>query len=141
MKAIFNKHRLFLQVGLVGAVGAITQTLLLILFVEVLRMYPVLANTLAAEIAILLNFTINNYWTFSTRTGKPLWIRLATFNVGVLGSIIIQALCIWIGIHLIDERLYLVYMAVGILMGWVVNYFFYTRVVWFRLKEEEQPTQ
>lgn len=136
MKKFFNAHRLFLTVGVIGAIGALIQTTLLVFFVEVLHMYPVLGNTLAAEVAILANFSINNFWTFKIYTGRPFLVRLVTFNIGVLGSIAIQALCIWIGTNYIGVRFYLVYMAIGISIGWMSNYFFYTRLVWFRRKEE-----
>lgn len=139
MKRLVHTYRLFLQVGVVGAIGTLVQTTLLLLFVEVLHMYPVWGNTLAAEIAILTNFTINNLWTFKSRTGKPLLVRLIIFNTGVLGSITIQAVCIWLGVHFVDARLYLLYMAIGIGFGWVVNYFFYTRLVWFAQREPVHP--
>ena len=132
MKEFFNRYRLFLSVGVVGALGALTPALLLVLFVEVLHVYPVLANTVAAELVILMNFLLNNYWTFRERTGRPFWVRLVMFNMVVLSSVIIQALCIWVGIHFIDARLYLLYMAIGISIGWVVNYLLYTRLIWFR---------
>lgn len=139
MKALFDKSRLFLTVGVVGAFGALVQAVLLVFLVEVLDLYPVLANTLAAEAVILMNFVINNAWTFRARTGRSLWIRLATFNTVVLGSIVIQALCIWIGVNFIDPRWYLLYMAVGIGIGWVMNYILYTRVIWFRERSDIAP--
>ncbi len=137
MKELFNKYRLFLSVGVVGAIGALVQALFLVLLVEVLHVYPVLGNTIAAESVILMNFLLNNYWTFRKHTGGSFWVRLITFNTVVLGSIVMQAFSIWVGIHFIDARLYLLYMAVGIGIGWVLNYILFIRFVWFRPREGE----
>ena len=132
MRNLLKKHRQFLTVGVVGAFGALTQALLLLFMVEILGLSPVISNTLSAELVILMSFSINNCWTFKKRTGKALWVRLITFNSVVLGSIAIQAVTIWLGTHFIDARLYGGYMAIGIGLGWILNYFLYTRLVWFR---------
>ncbi len=131
----FEKYRRFLTVGVVGAIGAVTQAVLLVILVELLNLHPVVGNTISAELVILLNFTLNNCWTFKSHTGKSLWVRLATFNIVVLGSITVQALCIWVGTHFFNPELYLLYMIIGIGLGWVLNYYLYTRLVWFRERE------
>jgi dolichol-phosphate mannosyltransferase len=140
MKEFLKRHIPFVQVGMVGATGAVVQAVLLILFVEVFGFHPVLANTIAAEFAITSNFTLNNLWTFRDRLKRPLYIRFLIFNASALGSVALQAAAIAIGIRLFGETYYLLYAAAGVGVGWVSNYLMYNYVIWKRHpKTSEEP--
>jgi dolichol-phosphate mannosyltransferase len=126
------KHHLgsFLKVGVVGGTGAILQALLLVLFVERGGWHPVIANTIAAEIAIFSNFVLNSNWTFRAHARGPFLKSFALFNLSALASVVIQAVIIWLGITLVNESLYLLYAAIGIGIGWITSYLLYSALIW-----------
>jgi glycosyltransferase involved in cell wall biosynthesis len=130
MRHLITRYLSFLKVGMVGAVGALLQTGLLVLFVEVSHLHPVVANALAGEVAIISNFVLNNLWTFKGNSIHALPKRFALFNASALGSIVMQAIVVWVGVTLFGPSLYLLYAIIGIGAGWVVNYFLYTKFVW-----------
>ncbi|MGC9602322.1 MAG: GtrA family protein [Minisyncoccia bacterium] len=130
MKELFKRHQSFLQVGLVGAMGAVIQSLCLFVLVEFFGIHPVLGNTIAAEIAVICNFIVNNFWTFRNRSMHSLPKRFVMFNISVLGSIVIQAIMVSSGIYFFGVRWYLLYAAVGIVLGLILNYTLYVRLIW-----------
>ncbi|TSC68605.1 MAG: group 1 glycosyl transferase [Parcubacteria group bacterium Gr01-1014_56] len=132
MKQFIERYTSFLKVGMVGAVGTGIQALILVFLVEFLYLHPAIANTIAAEAAIISNFILNNLWTFKNRSIHALPKRFVMFNVSALGSVSIQAIVVWAGVVFFGHSLYLLYAVVGIGIGWVVNYLLYSRFVWRR---------
>ncbi|HVZ76243.1 MAG TPA: GtrA family protein [Candidatus Paceibacterota bacterium] len=132
MKPLARRFSLFIQVGIVGAMGAVIQECLLFALVRWCGLHPVLANTIAAETAIICNFTVNNLWTFGNVSAHILPKRFAIFNASALVSIGIQALVVWAGIRFLSSEWYLVYAGIGIFIGLLFNYVLYTRVIWRR---------
>lgn len=141
LKVVFviriRKNQRFLKVCIVGAMGAFIQLLLASVLVNILGYNrAVLSNVLATEVAILANFFINNAWTFSDKKivdFKMLVKKLPMFNFLSLGSIIIQAIVMMLGVRFFDvESLfpYLIIVVVGILLGLIWNFTMYTKVVW-----------
>lgn len=61
---------------LVGATAAGIQTGLLWLFVESLNLWYLIAAPIVIEITILLQYFINNAWTFETTKHTELWAHL-----------------------------------------------------------------
>lgn len=99
---------------------------------------------LGAETAILSNFILNNYWTFSDTKGmkqrsKPV-VRLLKFNSTSLLSIFIQSAAVWIGIKLLGDLTTLFSYAIPtriliviptiILIVIPLNYIIYNRLIW-----------
>ncbi|HWB33895.1 MAG TPA: GtrA family protein [Candidatus Paceibacterota bacterium] len=136
MKDASHRFGLFIQVGAVGAMGAAIQACLLFVLVQFARLHPVLANTIAAETAIICNFMVNNAWTFRHESMHSLPRRFALFNLGLVGSISVQALVVWAGVHFIGIQWYLLYAGAGILLGLIINYALYTRVIWRKPPQE-----
>ncbi|MFH1565834.1 MAG: glycosyltransferase family 2 protein [bacterium] len=141
LKVIFviriRKNQRFLKVCVVGAMGAFIQLILASVLVNILGYNKaVLSNVLATEVAILANFFINNAWTFSDKKivdFKMLVKKLPLFNFLSLGSIIIQAIVMMLGVRFFNvESLfpYLTIVVVGILLGLIWNFTMYTKVVW-----------
>ncbi len=82
----------FLKFLVVGTWGFFINTIVLIFGVKI-GLSPSLSGPLGAEIAIVSNFLLNNFWTFSdkkiTNVGDyP--IKFIQFNLLSMGSVIIQ---------------------------------------------------
>jgi dolichol-phosphate mannosyltransferase len=105
-----------------------------------------LAVILAAEVAILSNYIWNNVWTFQDRkiAGVTQHVRkFLQFNVGSLGSVIIQYITMQIGVRLLGVFTLLtlaglsiasdnIYLVVGVLIGMIWNFVIYSKVIWRR---------
>lgn len=104
-----------------------------------------IATFLAIEIAVALNFTLSNIWTFADRklSMSQIPLKFLQFNLASAGSILIQLIINtfaerFIGIHQlfvvplinkpIDTGLF--YAVVGIFIGMFWNFFAYNRFVW-----------
>lgn len=127
----------------VGGVGSLVQLVTLQLW-RMIFPYQ-LAFFLGIECAVLSNFLLNNFWTFSDTTiawGK-MPMKFVQFNLASAGSIIIQQLLAFggeklIGIHYlfttpivhIKVDTGMLYAVLGILIGMVWNFFAYTRFIW-----------
>lgn len=82
----------FLKFLVVGSIGFIINTTVLIFGVRS-GFRPSIAGPLGAEIAIISNFLLNNFWTFSDKTitsWDVLPSKFLTFNILSLSSVIIQ---------------------------------------------------
>jgi len=124
-----------IKVMIVGSIGAVIQFLIFNLLR--LRLAPEYANTIAVEVAVISNFTINNFWTFKKekihfRELKKLISKFIQFNLVSLGSIIIQFFTLKIGVSLLGRSLIIenLLVAAGILLGLIWNYIMYTRLIW-----------
>lgn len=99
---------------------------------------------MGAEAAILSNFILNNYWTFSDTKGmkqrsKP-WIRLLKFNSSSFAAILIQSAAVWIGIKALGNNVSILSFTIPtriiiviptiILIVIPLNYFIYNRLIW-----------
>ena len=142
------KNRLFKFI-VVGGVGAMVQLSTLQLWRTITPFQ--LAFFLAIECAILSNFILSNFWTFSDRKLKPLQypLKFLTFNLASGGSILIQQALALAGentIGLIDLFTLpfvnytidtgLMYAVVGILIGMFWNFFAYSKIIWKKKKKK-----
>ena len=126
----------------VGALGFIINATGLAIFVEALNLYKPLASALSVEIAIISNFILNNFWTFSqskVSRGNVIF-KFLQFNISSFGAILIQSGAMWVGEHLITpffpfgsiiaQYIYWLYFIIGVGIGLFYNYFMYSRVIW-----------
>lgn len=115
---------------MVGAVGAGLQFLVF----NFLRHHfpPVASNAVAIELAIISNFLLNNWLVFKTIKFNSKIRRFLKFNTCSLGSLLIQALWLFIGIKLLGRGLLIENALVfsGIFLGSISNYLLYSLVVW-----------
>lgn len=89
----------FLKFLAVGGFGFIINTSILIFGVR-LGLKPSLAGPLGAELAVVSNFVLNNFWTFSDRkitSWSVLPGKFLEFNLLAFGSVLIQFLFLKIG--------------------------------------------
>lgn len=126
----------FLRFLVVGTLGFVIQTVIYTYFWKSVDMNPANATVIGAEFAIISNFILNNFWTFSDRKLKlspgVLVPKFVTFNLLSFGSPIIQ----WITIRTItslintsDPVTWFAYI-LGIGLGLIWNYTMYSKVIW-----------
>lgn len=143
----------FFKFALVGGLGAAIQFIGLEVFRAVLPEFTVLqyitdyltAVFLSIEVAILSNFILNNAWTFAQEKIQAAQYlpKFLQFNLASAGSILIQLIVNFIGEHAIGLfSLFTVpvagfvvdtghiYLAIGILLGMIWNFFAYTTFIW-----------
>jgi len=124
------------RMALVGLLGMLIHGLVLRLLVEVGQLGPVLANLLAAQVAIASNFALNERWTFADRrlglhrrAGR--WGRYLQFAAGsLLGVSVIQTGAIWLGLYLFGPARYMLFWLLGTGLLFIWNYTVSNRLVW-----------
>ena len=89
------------------------------------------ASLAGIEASILSNFLLNEYWTFGIGGGRRLK-RLMGYHVSSAGSIIVtystmKLLYVLMGVHP------LIGQAIGIVLGFTLNYLASSRIIWGRL--------
>lgn len=145
----------FLKFLVVGGLGFIINTVVLISGVK-LGFKPSLSGPVGAELAIISNFLLNNFWTFSDRTitsWNVLPGKFLQFNFLSLGSVAIQFAFLKIGEKILGlenfkkpvlELLgfsflkpltdkfsaYMIFYMMGVGVGLVVNFIIYSTVIW-----------
>lgn len=92
---ITRKAKTLVKFSLVGFVGTIVDFFFYKVFINLLAFTPATAKGFSAEIAIMNNFFLNNFWTFKYRKTKTnLWQKLAIFNLVSLGGLILSVLIV-----------------------------------------------
>lgn len=125
-----------LRFVIVGTTGFLVQTTIFTIVWKIIGIEPSLATIVGAEFAIMSNFILNNFWTFSDRKLdrkiSVLIPKFISFNVLSFGSPIIQ----WITvkttntyISTTDLATWIAYIT-GIFIGLVVNYLVYSKIIW-----------
>lgn len=81
--------------GLVGFIGTIVDFFFYKMFINLLGFPPATSKGFSTEIAIVNNFTLNNFWTFRYRKTKTsFWQKLGIFNLVSLGGLTIGVLVV-----------------------------------------------
>lgn len=101
------------------------------------------AVALGAEVAIVSNYILNNVWTFRDRkiAGLQHIAKFIQFNIGSLGSIVIQYITMQVSLTLFGAftllslgsiviASYYLYLAIGVLLGMIWNFSIYSLVIW-----------
>jgi len=116
--------------GLVGFVGTLVNTGLLATLVEVWGWNKVAGAIIATEAAILVNFTLNDRWTFrGARTRRSWPARAVRYNVVALGGLLVSIVVLAILTHL-GGMYYLFANLIAILSATVWNYCANARITW-----------
>lgn len=132
----FLRLERYIKVCCVGAIGVVVQ----LFFFNLLRrtLHPVYANMISTELAIIVNFYINNFYTFKDKaltkshSLKKKLKQLFTFNFVSLGSLSLQTLIVFLGGHFFGHAALKdnLYVLIGIGLGSVLNYKIYQHVIW-----------
>ncbi len=138
------QHSPFIKFCIVGGMGFIVDFGFAYIFINSLHLPKVLANMVSAEIAIICNFMLNNYWSFAHkrihRSGSII-LSLMKFNLVSSGSVIIQGVGMWLALSILGDHiislgaiefhswiLYKVFIILLVIIPY--SYFFYNRFVW-----------
>ncbi len=147
-KIRIERSQQVIKFGIVGFIGFIVNTIGLELFVF-LGMRPSVSGMLGAELAIVSNFILNNFWTFAAKkivSIKKTPIKFLQFNLTSVGAIIIQGVTIEVGTlifgnlmnnlfsgllaPLFGDNGYRFFYIMGVGFGMIWNYFAYTTFIW-----------
>lgn len=124
----------------VGVVGAIFDTGVLLLLTEGFGVRPEIATVIGIEVAIIIMFVLNEYWTFTRvevgeksflrRLGRSHIVRLSGSLTQFLVFLLIYRL-LYTAIFLFEIDIWLFVAKIGgIGIGMIVNYVFESLFTW-----------
>lgn len=131
IKCRIKKSNKFIKFCIVGTTGAALQSVIYGLLKS--KIHPSLAISIGAELAIINGYYWNNRWTFSDRRIHENKIKkFLQYNLGSLGSLIIQATTVGIGTFLFGRSQLIdwFFACLGIGIGLIWNFLFYSKIVW-----------
>lgn len=132
----------FIKFGSIGLFGFVINKVGLDTFADLLSKFTpsvgirnTLANAMAAELAIMSNFTLNNRWTFKGERhywGPKLFKKFAQFNLSsVVSGIVLPSLTIGAGTHFFGDQYRTFFLVLAIIFITVpLNWFIYNLVIW-----------
>lgn len=131
-----EKSKTFVKFGIVGFVGYLVNAAGLEFFYR-LGFHPGPAASLAAELAIISNFTWNNLWTFKSQkiTGWRILWKFFQFNLTSFGAVVIQGLVVGGLSQMLGPQWRQIYLIIAI--GFFIvpyNYTMYNIFIWKRWK-------
>jgi dolichol-phosphate mannosyltransferase len=150
-------HKRFVKFLFVGGTGFIIQYIVAYTCI-LLGIEQFIGAMIAAETAILSNFSLNNLWTFGdTKKIKEqgsFLRRLVKFNTASIASICIQGLAVYIAVAVFGETITIfdrtIHTSLIILFPTIIflvlplNYFVYNHIIWktqfLKKKKEEMAT-
>jgi len=145
------KIRKFIKFGTVGFIGFLINAVALELFrsspvIESLAfsfgVVPLLSNPnswsggLAAEMAIISNFILNNFWTFSSeKITSPLkfLLKFLQFNISSFGGVVIQFIVIGLATRAFGDNTLVRQIALVLSIAFLIipyNWFVYNHFIW-----------
>ncbi len=128
-------HSPFLKYAITGFTGYLINAISLEYFFH-RGFHPSIAGAIGAELSIIWNFTINNFWAFNQyRITNPLKVivKFPQFNLVSLGSLVIISVVLGIGTHFFgpDSRQIFLIVAIGFFVI-PYSYSMYNIFIWKR---------
>lgn len=125
----------FIKYVVVGIIGFIIDFSISFVLIERAKLFVWLSTVISAEIAIISNFLLNNFWSFSHKKigGKfSLYLsKFVYFNFISLGSIIIQSVFLQIATKVFPFKFWYFYKALIIVFLIIpYSYYMYNRFIW-----------
>lgn len=125
----------FVKYVLVGMSGFIIDFGISYIMIEKLKALIWLSTIISAETAIISNFTLNNYWSFSHKKiegGTIAFVqKFLKFNLVSAGALIIQAGGIELLVYFFGRHLWYFYKAIIIIVIIIpYSYILYNKVIW-----------
>lgn len=129
------QHSSFIKFGIVGLIGAILDFGTSFMLIERFAFAVWLATVISAELAIISNFFLNNYWSFSHKkvdnSLTSMFKSLIQFNTISLGNIVIQAALLQTATNIFPKEFWYIYKVIIIALVIIpYSYFLYNKVVW-----------
>ena len=128
-------HSPFLKYAITGFIGYLINAVSLEIFFRS-GLHPAIAGAIGAEIAIIWNFAMNNFWSFSQyKITNPLKVLLKfpQFNLVALGSLLLIASVIGVGTHFFGVESRQIFLVIA--LGFFVipySYSMYNIFIWKR---------
>jgi len=139
-------HSSFIKFIIVGLLGFVVDFSFAYAFINSLKIPKASANMLSAEVAIIFNFFINNFWSFRHKKIEGGFIayaqKLLLFNLVSLGSVLIQGGGLYLLLTFMGDKIFALLPGVS-LSSWIVykigiisfiiipySYVLYNKVVW-----------
>lgn len=123
----------FIRFCIVGGIGFFINVLGLEIFYQA-GLGPGPAAALGAEFAIISNFLLNNFWTFSHKKiskDNRLLARFIQFNTVSAGAIFIQWIVVGLGTSFFGDETRLMFLVLAIVIFVIpYSYFMYNRFIW-----------
>lgn len=137
---IFNNSS-FIKFAIVGLIGFVVDFAIAAMLIATTSLSKPVANMISAEVAIVSNFLMNNFWSFKHKritSGILGWIgKFATFNFISLGSIVIQGVGLWLALSLFGDTYFfgipswIIYKV--LIIGLIIipySYVLYNKIIW-----------
>lgn len=128
----------FLKYAITGFLGYVINAISLEYFADIVKLSPVWAAVIAAELAVIWNFIVNNAWAFSKykiESIARLLLKFVQFNLVSAGSVIINSTIIFIATHTFGNTPLVRQIALVIAIGFFVipySYSMYNIFIWKR---------
>lgn len=137
------KNSSFVKFVIVGTTGFIVDIGISLLLVKYLSLGIYISNIISMESAVIWNFILNNFWSFSHKKLIPSFSNylkaFCLFNITSLGSFIIQLSGIFILSNLFGNELWSLWKIITILFIVIpYSYFIYNRFIWKKQKSIEK---
>ena len=121
-----------IKFSIVGTIGAGINTLFLWILTDFAGLFYLFSSVIAIEIAIIIQFLINDRWTFRERKTKHLrqfFKRILKSNLWRSGGLVVNAAIL----YLLTEYAglyYLISNIFGIICAFLLNYTLESRLTW-----------
>lgn len=131
-------HSPFLKYGITGFIGYLINAISLEIFVQVVGLPSPLAAFFSAELSIIWNFFVNNFWAFSSQrieSKSLLFKKFLQFNLISAGSLVIITSSIWVTTHMFGDTLTVRQLTLPFAIGILVipySYSMYNLFIWKR---------
>ena len=125
----------FIKFALVGIIGFVIDFGISYLFIEKLKTSVWFGTLISTEIAIISNFLLNNFWSFSYKKLENKFSAYISnfikFNLVSSGSILIQTIGVQIAANIFGRQLWYVYKVLIIVLIIIpYSYFLYNKFIW-----------
>lgn len=138
-------HSSFIKFVIVGFLGFIVDLSFAFLFINKLNLSKPISNMISAEMAIIFNFLMNNFWSFKEKkiqgNFSQYLIKFFTFNFISSGSIFIQGGGIKLALKIFGDK-YFQFFSFNIsswviykifIIGFIIipySYILYNKIIW-----------
>lgn len=120
---------------IVGGIAFVTNAIILFIFHGLLSLNLLFSQIVAAEVSIVVSFTIHHHWTYKNYHSKPLYARFLHFNGSALGGIIISTSTLLLCVHILKIH-YLFGLVIGAAFAMSWNYFANKYFIWVQTTED-----
>jgi dolichol-phosphate mannosyltransferase len=129
-------HHHFVRFAVVGALGIVVNEGLLIL-IESMGVYFLVAGAVAIEVSILSNFVLNDLWTFRDRRSGRVEFRLVKFNALMLAGLVLNLAVLYAGVDYFGMTSEVANLG-GIAAAFFLRYALSVKYAWMRMERVEE---